>query len=52
MLFKIYADDTCVLISGTHLNDLIDILNTELISLNNWFKANKLSLNTKKPVFL
>ena len=52
MLFKIlYADDTCVLISGNHLNDLIDRLNTELISLNNWFKANKLSLNTKKNIF-
>ena len=38
MLFKIlYADDTCVLISGNHLNDLIDRLNTMLISLNNWF---------------
>ena len=52
MLFKIlYADDTCVLISGNHLNDLIDRLNTELISLNNWFKANKLSLSTKKIIF-
>ena len=49
MLFKIlYADDTCVLISGNHLSNLIDRLNTELISLNNWFNANKLSLNTKK----
>ena len=35
MLFKIYADDICVLISGNHLNDLIDKLNTGLISLNN-----------------
>ena len=53
MLFKIlYADDTCVLISGNHLNDLIDRLNTELTSLNNWFKANKLSLNTKKSLFM
>ena len=53
MLFKIlYADDTCVLISGNHLNDLIDRLNTELISLNNWFKANKLSLNTKQSFFM
>ena len=53
MLFKIlYADDTCVLISGNHLNNLIDRLNTELISLNNWFKANKLSLNTKKSFFM
>ena len=40
MLFKIlYGDNICVLISGNHLNDLIDRLNTELISLNNWFKA-------------
>ena len=53
MLFKIlYADDACVLISGNHLNDLIDRLNTELISINNRFKANKLSLNTKKSFFM
>ena len=26
-------------------------MNTELISLNNWFKANKLSLNTQKKSF-
>ena len=53
MLFKIlYADDTCVLISGNHLNNLIDSLNTELIYLNNCFKVNKLSLNTKKNIFL
>ena len=48
MLFKIlYANDTCALISGNHLNRLIHRLNTELISSNNWFKANELSLNTK-----
>ena len=47
-----YVDDTYVLISGNHLNDLIDRLNTEHISLNNWLKANKLSLNTKKNHFL
>ena len=53
ILFKmLYADDTCVLISGNHLNNLIKMLNIELITLNNWFKANKLSLNTKKNYFL
>ena len=52
LLFKIlFADDTCVLLSGKNLNTLIDHMNTELISLNNWFKANKLSLNTKKIIF-
>ena len=48
----LYADDKCVLISGNHLNNLIKMLNIELISLNNWFKANKHSLNTKKSFFM
>ena len=54
ILFKILcADVTCVLISGNHLNNLIKmLLNIELISLNNRFKANKLSLNTKKSFFM
>ena len=40
MLFKIlYADDTCVLISGNHLSNLIGRLNKELISLNNCLKT-------------
>ena len=52
LLLKIlYADDTCVLISGNDLKALMKMLNDELISLNNWFKANKLSLNTKKIIF-
>ena len=53
LLFKIlFADDTCVLLSGKNLNTIIDHMNTELISLNNWLKANKLSLNTKKSCFM
>ena len=48
----LYADDTCILVSGNDLKALITMLNDELISLNNWFKANKLSLNTKKSFFM
>ena len=50
ILLKIlYADDTCGNhTSGNHLNNLIKMLNIKVISLNNWFKANKLSLNTHK----
>ena len=45
LLYKIlFADDTCVLLSGKNLNTLVALMNTELISL---FKANKHSLNTK-----
>ena len=39
----IFVDDTCVLLSGNNLNTLVALMNTELISINNWFKANKLS---------
>ena len=42
LLLKIlYANDTCVLISGNDLKALMKMLNDELISLNNWFKANE-----------
>ena len=52
LLFKIlFADDTWVLLSGKNLNTLVALMNTELISLNNWFKTNKISLNTKKIIF-
>ena len=52
LLLKIlYADNTSVLVSGNDLKAIIKMLNDEIISLNNWFKANKLSLNTKKIFF-
>ena len=47
-----YADDTCVMLSGKDLNDLIAVLNVELISLCDWLKSNKLSLNTQKTFFM
>ena len=48
-LFAIlYADDTCVLLHGKHLNDLIIRINKELDLLFSWLQANKLSLNVHK----
>ena len=41
-----YADDTTVYKSGAKLTDMIPHINHELMKLNQWFKANKLSLNT------
>ena len=43
---------TSALLNGNNLYTWIALMNTELISLNNWFKANKLSLNTKNYFFL
>ena len=42
---------TSALLNGNNLYTRIALMNTELISLNNWFKANKLSLNTTKIFF-
>ena len=40
------------MLSGTYLNDLIAFLNIELISLSDWLKSKKLSLNTQKTFFM
>ena len=47
----LYADDTCVLLNGKDLNNLIQSMNTELDLLSTWLKSNKLSLNTHKTFF-
>ena len=53
LLFEIlYADDTGVVAQGHNLEDLIDTLNTELSSLNEWLLCNKLSLNTNKTYYM
>ena len=53
LLFKLlYADDTCVVAQGHNLEDLIDTLNTELSSLNEWLLCNKLTLNTNKTYYM
>ena len=45
-LFTIlYADDTCVLMNGKHLEDLVTHMQKELNLLYTWLQANKLSLN-------
>ena len=49
LLFTIlYADDTCVLLSGKDLTKLIMVINAELKSLSAWFRSNKLTVNTQK----
>ena len=49
LLFTIlYADDTCVLLSGKGLAKLITLINAELKSLSAYFRFNKLTVNTQK----
>ena len=50
--FLLYADDSNTFCSHTNLYTLIDIMNTELVKLTNWFDANKLAINMKKTHYL
>jgi len=48
----LFADDTNIFLSNDDINVLISILNQELSLINNWFLANKLSLNISKTNFI
>ena len=48
----LFADDTTVYISGEDVTDLLRCLNHDLSKLNNWLKANKLSLNVNKTNYI
>ena len=44
----LFADDTCLLLSNTDLHILERNCNRELVHINNWFLANKLTANLSK----
>ncbi|XP_065652667.1 uncharacterized protein LOC136079922 [Hydra vulgaris] len=50
--YIIFADDSNVFFSDPNLKNIFYIVNTELIYLNEWFKANKLSLNIEKTKYI
>ena len=43
-----FADDTTVFLSSKCINDLYKNMNSDLVDLTNWFKANRLALNLNK----
>ena len=46
-----FADDTNLFYSHSNIKILFDTVNRELCKLNNWFHANKLSLNVSKTKY-
>lgn len=48
----LFADDTTLYVSSKNIKQLIDTMNAELTTLSDWFKANKLSLNTSKTNYV
>jgi hypothetical protein len=47
-----YADDTTAYLTNKNLQDLFNQANKELNNLNQWFYANKLSVNTTKTTYM
>ena len=50
--FFLFADDTTILYSSKNIVELIDTVNKELLTLTDWFRANKLSLNVSKTNYI
>ena len=50
--FYLFADDTSIILSNNNLKELESLVNRELGNVNEWLKANKLSLNIIKSNFV
>ena len=48
----LFADDTTIYMSNKNIDHLYQLVNADLNRLNDWFKANKLSLNVGKTNFM
>ena len=46
--FYLFADDTSIILENNNLKELESLVNPEVDNVNEWLKANKLSLNIKK----
>ena len=46
-----FADDTNLFFSHKNIKELFKTMNQELINIQQWFNANKLSLNIKKTKY-
>ena len=47
-----FADDTNLFYSNKDINTLFNIANEELNEINEWFKANKFSINAGKTKYI
>ena len=52
MRFVHFADDTTVFASDSDINNIHATVNRELVGIDNWLKANRLSLNISKTSYM
>ena len=47
-----FADDTSLLYTGKHIDELVEKINSELTKIDDWLRCNKLSINVNKTHYL
>ena len=52
LFMLMFADDTNIFITGKNIINLLNIMNNELLKINDWMNANKLSLNAVKTQYM
>ena len=52
MRFAHFADDTTVFASGSDINIVHATVNSQLVGVDNWLKASRLSLNVSKTSYM
>ena len=52
MRFVHFADDTTVFASDSDINNIDATVNRELVGIDNWLKANRLSLNDSQTSYM
>ena len=52
MRFVHFADDTTVFASDSDINNVNATVNRELVGVDNWLKANRLSINISKTSYM
>ena len=52
MSFVHFADDTTVFTSDSDINNVHETVNRELVCVDNWLKANRLSLKVSKTSYI
>ena len=50
--YILFADDTCIYLSGNTIDSLISTMNIQLQLIDNWMQANDLILNIEKTKFM
>ena len=52
MRFVQFADDSTVFASDSEINNIHATVNREVLRVDNWLKANRLSLNVRKTSYM